>query len=139
MFVGISNWISCSGTTDIPQKCSSFIIANALDDWDYFAKASPIKYLDKHKAVAHHARKADPRVNPGQSLSSTGISRSAIKRRCAWSLPAKATQPPGSVPARLQHSSFAVDGDYLKAPAAPCRRWTSTTADANGEDLDNIG
>jgi fermentation-respiration switch protein FrsA (DUF1100 family) len=39
------------------------------DDWDYFAKASPIKHIDKHKTpllIAHG--KADPRVNPGQSL-----------------------------------------------------------------------
>jgi dipeptidyl aminopeptidase/acylaminoacyl peptidase len=70
MFVGISDWISCSGTTDIPQEM--FLVHHRKwlwDDWDYFAKASPIKYLDKHKTpllILHG--KADPRVNPGQSL-----------------------------------------------------------------------
>jgi dipeptidyl aminopeptidase/acylaminoacyl peptidase len=70
MFVGISDWISCSGTTDIPQEM--FLVHHRKwlwDDWDYFAKASPLKHLDKAKTpllIAHG--KADPRVNPGQSL-----------------------------------------------------------------------
>jgi dipeptidyl aminopeptidase/acylaminoacyl peptidase len=70
MFVGISDWISCSGTTDIPQEM--FLVHHRKwlwDDWDYFAKASPLKYLDKAKTplLIMHG-KNDPRVNPGQSL-----------------------------------------------------------------------
>lgn len=70
MFVGLSNWISCSGTTDIPQEM--FLVHHRKwlwDDWDYFKKASPINYLDKHKTplLIMHG-KNDPRVNPGQSL-----------------------------------------------------------------------
>jgi dipeptidyl aminopeptidase/acylaminoacyl peptidase len=70
MFVGISDWISCSGTTDIPQEM--FLVHHRKwlwDDWDYFKKASPLNYLDKAKTplLIMHG-KADPRVNPGQSL-----------------------------------------------------------------------
>jgi dipeptidyl aminopeptidase/acylaminoacyl peptidase len=70
MFVGISDWISCAGTTDIPQEM--FLVHHRKwlwDDWDYFAKASPLKYLDKAKTplLIMHG-KNDPRVNPGQSL-----------------------------------------------------------------------
>lgn len=70
MFVGISDWISCSGTTDIPQEM--FLVHHRKwlwDDWEYFKKASPIAHLDKAKTpllILHG--KADPRVNPGQSL-----------------------------------------------------------------------
>jgi len=70
MFVGISDWISCSGTTDIPQEM--FLVHHRKwlwDDWDYFKKASPLAHLDKAKTpllILHG--KADPRVNPGQSL-----------------------------------------------------------------------
>jgi dipeptidyl aminopeptidase/acylaminoacyl peptidase len=70
MFVGISDWISCAGTTDIPQEM--FLVHHRKwlwDDWDYFAKASPLKYLHKAKTplLIMHG-KNDPRVNPGQSL-----------------------------------------------------------------------
>ena len=70
MFVGVSDWISCSGTTDIPQEM--FLVHHRKwlwDDWDYFKKASPLAHLDKAKTpllILHG--KADPRVNPGQSL-----------------------------------------------------------------------
>jgi dipeptidyl aminopeptidase/acylaminoacyl peptidase len=70
MFVGISNWISCAGTSDIPQEM--FLVHHRKwlwDDWDYFGKASPLKYLDRAKTpllILHG--KNDPRVNPGQSL-----------------------------------------------------------------------
>jgi dienelactone hydrolase len=70
MFVGISDWISCSGTTDIPQEM--FLVHHRKwlwDDWEYFKKASPIAHLDKAKTpllILHG--KNDPRVNPGQSL-----------------------------------------------------------------------
>jgi dipeptidyl aminopeptidase/acylaminoacyl peptidase len=70
MFVGISDWISCAGTTDIAQEMYLVHHRKWLwDDWDYFAKASPLKYLDKAKTplLIMHG-KADPRVNPGQSL-----------------------------------------------------------------------
>jgi dienelactone hydrolase len=70
MFVGISNWISCAGTTDIPHEMNLVHHRKWLwDDWDYFAKASPLKYLDKAKTplLIMHG-KSDPRVNPGQSL-----------------------------------------------------------------------
>ncbi len=70
MFVGISDWISCSGTTDIPQEMYLVHHRKWLwEDWDYFAKASPLKYLDKAKTplLIMHG-KNDPRVNPGQSL-----------------------------------------------------------------------
>jgi dipeptidyl aminopeptidase/acylaminoacyl peptidase len=70
MFVGISDWISCAGTTDIPQEM--FLVHHRKwlwDDWDYFAKASPLKHIDKAKTplLIMHG-KNDPRVNPGQSL-----------------------------------------------------------------------
>ena len=70
MFVGISDWISCSGTTDIAQEMYLVHHRKWLwDDWEYFAKASPLKHLDKAKTplLIMHG-KADPRVNPGQSL-----------------------------------------------------------------------
>jgi dipeptidyl aminopeptidase/acylaminoacyl peptidase len=70
MFVGISDWISCSGTTDIPHEMNLVHHRKWLwDDWDYFAKASPLKHLDKAKTplLIMHG-KNDPRVNPGQSL-----------------------------------------------------------------------
>ncbi len=70
MFVGISDWISCSGTTDIPHEMNLVHHRKWLwDDWEYFKKASPLNYLDKAKTpllILHG--KADPRVNPGQSL-----------------------------------------------------------------------
>jgi dipeptidyl aminopeptidase/acylaminoacyl peptidase len=70
MFVGISDWISCMGTTDIPQEM--FLVHHRKwlwDDWDYFAKASPVKHLDKAKTplLILHV-KNDPRVHPSQSL-----------------------------------------------------------------------
>ena len=70
LFRSISDWISCSGTTDIAQEM--FLVHHRKwlwDDWEYFKKASPINYLEKHKTplLIMHG-KNDPRVNPGQSL-----------------------------------------------------------------------
>lgn len=70
MFVGLSDLVSCAGTTDIPQEMTLVHHRKWLwDDWDYFLKASPIKHLDKAKTpllIAHG--KNDPRVHPSQSL-----------------------------------------------------------------------
>jgi dipeptidyl aminopeptidase/acylaminoacyl peptidase len=69
MFVGISNKISKTGTTDIPEE--EFLV-HALkrpwDDWEFFLKRSPIYYADRGKTpllILHG--KDDPRVNVGQS------------------------------------------------------------------------
>ncbi|MSU79125.1 MAG: S9 family peptidase [Gemmataceae bacterium] len=70
MFVGLSDLVSCAGTTDIPQEMTLVHHRKWLwDDWDYFLKASPIKHLEKAKTpllIAHG--KNDPRVHPSQSL-----------------------------------------------------------------------
>jgi dipeptidyl aminopeptidase/acylaminoacyl peptidase len=70
MFVGISDWISCSGTTDIPYEMNLVHHRKWLwDDWNYFAKSSPIHYVEKSKTpllILHG--KSDPRVHPSQSL-----------------------------------------------------------------------
>ena len=63
-------WISCSGTTDIPQEM--FLVHHSQegkqwDDWDYFKKASPLAHLDKEgqDAAPYHAvGKADPARQP---------------------------------------------------------------------------
>lgn len=70
MFVGISNNISKVGTTDIPDEMYLVHHRKRLwDDWDYFAKSSPIKYVDRHRTpiLIMHG-KDDPRVHPSQSL-----------------------------------------------------------------------
>ena len=70
MFVGLSNLVSCAGTTDIPQEM--FLVHHRKwlwDDWDYHINASPVKYVEKHKTpllILHG--KNDPRVHPSQSL-----------------------------------------------------------------------
>ncbi len=70
MFVGLSDLVSCAGTTDIPQEMTLVHHRKWLwDDWNYFLNASPIKHLDKAKTpllIAHG--KNDPRVHPSQSL-----------------------------------------------------------------------
>ena len=70
MFVGVSDWISCSGTTDIPHEMNLVHHRKWLwEDWDYFAKSSPIYHVDKAKTpllILHG--KNDPRVHPSQSL-----------------------------------------------------------------------
>jgi dipeptidyl aminopeptidase/acylaminoacyl peptidase len=70
MFVGLSNLVSCAGTTDIAQEM--FLVHHRKwlwEDWDYHIKASPVKHVEKHKTpllILHG--KNDPRVHPSQSL-----------------------------------------------------------------------
>ena len=69
-FVGISNAISKMGTTDIPREMYDVHHRKWLwDDWEYFAKASPIYYATRNRTptlILHG--KDDPRVHPSQSL-----------------------------------------------------------------------
>ena len=69
-FVGISNAISKMGTTDIPREMYDVHHRKWLwDDWDYFARASPIRYVTRNRTptlILHG--KEDPRVHPSQSL-----------------------------------------------------------------------
>jgi dipeptidyl aminopeptidase/acylaminoacyl peptidase len=70
MFVGISNVVSKTGTTDIPHEMHLVHHRKWLwEDWDYFLKRSPIFYIEKAKTpllILHG--KDDPRVHPSQSL-----------------------------------------------------------------------
>ena len=69
-FVGISNAISKMGTTDIPQEMYDVHHRKWLwDDWEYFAKASPIYYVTRNRTptLILHGEE-DPRVHPSQSL-----------------------------------------------------------------------
>ena len=69
-FVGISNAISKMGTTDIPQEMYDVHHRKWLwDDWEYFAKASPIYYVKRNRTptLILHGEE-DPRVHPSQSL-----------------------------------------------------------------------
>jgi dipeptidyl aminopeptidase/acylaminoacyl peptidase len=69
-FVGISDAISKVGTTDIPREMYDVHHRKWLwEDWDYFAKASPIYYVNRNRTptlILHG--KEDPRVSPSQSL-----------------------------------------------------------------------
>ena len=69
-FVGISNAISKMGTTDIPREMYDVHHRKWLwEDWDYFARASPIYYVTRNRTptlILHG--KEDPRVHPSQSL-----------------------------------------------------------------------
>jgi dipeptidyl aminopeptidase/acylaminoacyl peptidase len=69
-FVGISDAISKVGTTDIPYEMYDVHHRKWLwEDWDYFAKASPIYYAQRNRTptlILHG--KDDPRVHPSQSL-----------------------------------------------------------------------
>ena len=69
-FVGISNAISKMGTTDIPREMYDVHHRKQLfDDWEYFAKASPIYYVTRNRTptLILHGEE-DPRVHPSQSL-----------------------------------------------------------------------
>ncbi len=70
MFVGISNQISKSGTTDIPDEMFHVHARKRIwDDWEFFLKRSPIYYVQKAKTpilILHG--KEDTRVHPSQSM-----------------------------------------------------------------------
>lgn len=69
-FVGIANNISKVGTTDIPREMYDVHHRKWLwDDWDYFAKSSPVYHAKRNKTptlILHG--EDDPRVHPSQSL-----------------------------------------------------------------------
>lgn len=70
MFVGISDKISKTGTTDIPDE--EYLVharKRPWDDWEGLLHHSPIYHVDKARTpllILHG--KEDPRVFPGQSL-----------------------------------------------------------------------
>jgi len=70
MFVGISNHISKTGNTDIPNE--SYLVharKRLWDDWEFFEERSPIRYVERaHTPLLIIHGKNDPRVYPGQSL-----------------------------------------------------------------------
>jgi dipeptidyl aminopeptidase/acylaminoacyl peptidase len=69
MFVGISNKISKTGTTDIPEE--EFLVhalQRPVDDLPFYLERSPVSHVTKARTpllIAHGME--DPRVNPGQS------------------------------------------------------------------------
>jgi dipeptidyl aminopeptidase/acylaminoacyl peptidase len=70
MSVGISDKISKSGTTDIPEE--EFLVHARKRPWDnfqFFLERSPIRHVQKHRTplLIMHG-KDDPRVHPSQSL-----------------------------------------------------------------------
>lgn len=70
MFVGISNQISKSGTTDIADEMFHVHARKRIwDDWDFFLKRSPIYYVEKARTpiLIMHG-KNDTRVHPSQSM-----------------------------------------------------------------------
>ncbi len=70
MFVGISDNVSKVGTTDIPEEMYLVHHRKRLwDDWEYFLKRSPIRYVEKgHTPTLILHGKEDPRVHPSQSM-----------------------------------------------------------------------
>lgn len=70
MFVGISNQISKSGTTDIPDEMFHVHARSRIwDNWQFFLERSPIYYVEKAKTpilILHG--KEDTRVHPSQSM-----------------------------------------------------------------------
>lgn len=70
MFVGISDQISKSGSTDIANEMFMVHARKRLwDDWDFFLERSPIRYVEQARTplLIMHG-KDDPRVHPSQSL-----------------------------------------------------------------------
>ena len=72
------------GTTDIPYEMYDVHHRKWLwDDWEYFAKASPIYYVTRNRdADADPARQERPACIPASRLSSIGSSRSSVRRQC---------------------------------------------------------
>lgn len=70
MFVGISNQISKSGTTDIPDEMFHVHARKRIwNDWEFFLKRSPIYYVEQARTpilILHG--KEDTRVHPSQSM-----------------------------------------------------------------------
>ncbi len=69
-WMGISNWISMTGTSDIFLENSTVHWDLVMyDHYEKYWERSPLKYIDRAKTptlIIHGA--ADPRVPPGQSL-----------------------------------------------------------------------
>lgn len=69
-WMGISNWISMTGTSDIFLENSTVHWDLVMyDNYEKYWERSPLKYIDRAKTpalIVHGA--ADPRVPPGQSL-----------------------------------------------------------------------
>jgi dipeptidyl aminopeptidase/acylaminoacyl peptidase len=70
MFVGLSDLVAKSGTTDIPQEMHLVHhLKQPWDNWDYFRERSPIYHVQKaHTPLLILHGKDDPRVHPSQSL-----------------------------------------------------------------------
>ncbi|MDX1631514.1 MAG: S9 family peptidase [Thermoanaerobaculia bacterium] len=70
MFVGISDQISKSGTTEIPDEMAAVHwLTRPWEDWKLFLERSPIYYVERARTpilIAHGTE--DPRVHPEQSL-----------------------------------------------------------------------
>lgn len=70
MFVGISNHLSKSGTTDIADEMYHVHARKRIwDDWQFFLERSPIYYVQKARTpllILHG--KDDTRVHPSQSM-----------------------------------------------------------------------
>lgn len=70
MFVGISNQISKSGTTDIADEMFHVHARKRIwDDWQFFLERSPIYYVEQARTpilILHG--KEDTRVHPSQSM-----------------------------------------------------------------------
>lgn len=70
MSVGISDKVSKSGTTDIPDE--EYLVharKHPWENWNFFMERSPIHHVAKHRTplLIMHG-KEDPRVHPSQSL-----------------------------------------------------------------------
>jgi dipeptidyl aminopeptidase/acylaminoacyl peptidase len=69
MFVGISNQLSKTGTSDIPNELGLVHwLTTPYENLDLFLERSPVLYVDRaHTPLLILHGKDDPRVNPGQS------------------------------------------------------------------------